>query len=308
MAKNSSFKAFLKALWLFFYQKHHHLLTPLFVLLLTLVLWALQSTLPQVSAYVEPGMFIVGLFFLGIPHGAIDHLLETNNLNTKPNLNFIIRYVSAAAIYLGIWFIFPNLALIFFLVYSAWHFGQGDMNEWQPHHTNNLKSWTWGTLILVIVLGGHVAETNTILTNMCVFNIPLNDKEGKIASAFFILLALLWAIVKQQPAMLISCMMLALGTQLPLITAFGLYFIGQHSVNGWSHLKRGLKVGNKDLFLKALPFSLRAFLLFVVIFLILQSSWLNYSNDRIIATFFVFISCISFPHVIAMHKFYKKSV
>lgn len=297
----------LKALGVFFYPKHHHLLTPLFVLLLTLVLWVLQSTLPQISTYIEAGMFIVGLFFLGIPHGAIDHLLESSNLNTNPNINFIIRYVSAATIYLGIWLIFPNLALIFFIVYSAWHFGQGDMNEWQPHHKNNFKNWAWGSLILAIVLGGHVTETNAILNDMGVFNIPLNDTEGKMASVFFIVLALIWAIVEQQYAMLISCMMLAVGTQLPLITAFGLYFIGQHSINGWSHLKRGLKVGNKCLFLKAFPFTLRASILFVVIFLILQSSWFNYSNDQVIATFFIFISCISFPHVIAMHKFYKKS-
>lgn len=287
-------------------QKYASLLTPFYVLALSLMLWFLQSTAPQVSAYVEPCLFVIGLFFLGIPHGAIDHLLESNNFKTKPTLNFIVKYVGTATIYFVLWVLLPNLALIFFLIYSAWHFGQSDINEWQPHHKNQLKSWAWGILVLAIVLGGHVTATNSILTNMKVLNIPFNNTQGKMISAFFIGIAIVWAIIERQKKMFISGLMLAVGIQLPLITAFGLYFIGQHSVNGWSHLKRGLNVGNKDLFLKALPFTLRAFILFIIIYIVLQSSWLNYSNEQVLATFFVFISCISFPHVIAMHKFYKK--
>ena len=302
MAKNPS----LKTLGQLLYHKHLSLLTPLSVLFLGILLWGIKSVVPNVSTYLESSLFVIGLFFLGIPHGAIDHLLESRNFDTKPTSNFIIKYVSAAAIYLILWLVLPNLALVFFLVYSAWHFGQGDINEWLPQNKNHFKSWAWGILIFAIVLGGHVSETNTILTNMNVNNIPLNDTEGRIASGFFIGFAIIWAIIERQKRMLISCLMLAVGVQLSLITAFGLYFIGQHSVNGWSHLKKGLKVGNKDLFIKAFPFTLRAFILFVVIYLVLQSSWLNYTNEQVLATFFVFISCISFPHVIAMHKFYKK--
>ena len=289
-----------------FNHKYPHLLTPLLVLFVTICLWVLQKTTPQISTYVEAILFIFGLLFLGIPHGAIDHLLESKNLSSKPNLGFIIKYLSFAAIYLIVWQIFPNLSLIFFLLYSAWHFGEGDLNEWLPKNKNTFKSWAWGAIILSIILGSHLNETNAILTNMKVFSIPINNEEGKISSIFFIFAGLVWAYFEQKGAMIISCLMLAVGTQLPLITSFGLYFIGQHSVNGWSHLKHDLKLNDKSLFVKALPFTIKAFVLFIAIYFVLKSSLLNYSNQQIIASFFILISCISFPHVIAMHKFYRK--
>jgi hypothetical protein len=38
----------------------------------------------------------------------------------------------------------------------------------------------------------------------------------------------------------------------------------------------------------------------------LERGWLTAFNGNWITAFFVFISCISFPHVIAMHGFYRK--
>jgi len=104
--------------------------------------------------------------------------------------------------------------------------------------------------------------------------------------------------------MLLSCLMLLVSIELPLISSFGLYFIGQHSLNGWSHLKQGMSVDNKSLYLKALPFTIGALLLFVVFIYLLKNDYLVEFNESLITIFFVFISCISFPHVMVMNRFY----
>jgi hypothetical protein len=54
--------------------------------------------------------------------------------------------------------------------------------------------------------------------------------------------------------------LLLLGIKTPLILAFGLYFIFQHSLNAWGHLKHGLnlKMDGFTLYKKALPFTLSA--------------------------------------------------
>jgi hypothetical protein len=117
-----------------------------------------------------------------------------------------------------------------------------------------------------------------------------------------------WAIFEKRWMMLLSSLMLLVSIELPLITSFGLYFIGQHSMNGWSHLKQGMKVNNTALYLKALPFTIGALILFAVFIYLLRNNYLSNFNENIITIFFVFISCISFPHVMAMNSFYNKRI
>ena len=94
---------------------------------------------------------------------------------------------------------------------------------------------------------------------------------------------------------------------LNMLSAFSLYFIGQHSLNGWRHLKNGLQTNSKTLYLKSLPFNLGAIGILVISYW-LNENYFDLKNNFEMATiFFVFLSCISFPHIIWMHKFYKKT-
>jgi hypothetical protein len=243
---------------------------------------------------------------VGIPHGAVDHLLDTDNIKSSIKLGFIINYIGLAFLNLILWILFPVGALIFFIAYSAWHFGQTDMKEWEHKKINALKNFTWGIMILSIILLGHVVETNRILTNMNTLEIPIHNIMGKQLSVLLSIVGITWAIFEKRWMMLLSSLMLLVSIELPLITSFGLYFIGQHSMNGWSHLKQGMKANNRDLYLKALPFTIGALVLFAAFIFLLSNNYLSAFNENFITIFFVFISCISFPHVMAMNKFYKK--
>jgi Brp/Blh family beta-carotene 15,15'-monooxygenase len=100
--------------------------------------------------------------------------------------------------------------------------------------------------------------------------------------------------------------LLFIGSLVPLIAAFGLYFIVQHSINAWVHLTNGLSSNNISLYKKALPFTLGAILLFIIIVIFNNNSLIQ--NDRIIPLFFIFLACISLPHVILMHSFYESRI
>ena len=156
-----------------------------------------------------------------------------------------------------------------------------------------------------IILLGHIAETNSILENMNALKIPINNILGKQISIFLAFVGILWAIYEKRWMMLLSSFMLLASIGLPLITSFGLYFIGQHSINGWSHLKEGMKANNTALYLKALPFTIGALFLFVAFIFLLRNNYLSELNENLITIFFIFISCISFPHVMVMNRFYK---
>jgi lycopene beta-cyclase len=299
-------KPFLQAWWAVTIVRYRNLLAPLILLLLALGLLVIHTNFPQTTGWVQPVLLSLGLFFLGIPHGAVDHLLESGNLKGTVNAFFVIKYLGFAAAFLALWLFFPNLAIFFFLGYSAWHFGQADMQQWQPRRKWPIKNWAWGASLLGIVLFGHVEATNTILANMKVLLLPLTDAQGKLAASLIVLAVVVWGLWERRPAMLLSVCMLAVGIQLPLLTAFGLYFIGQHSFNGWSHLKKGFQTDDLSLFKKAFPFTAGAFLLFGALLYCLEIGFLPAFNKHWVTAFFVFISCISFPHVIAMHGFYRK--
>ena len=297
--------AFLKYL----FYRHRKIIAPILLLTLTIGLLLLQQASPSIYSITEKVMLLGGLVLLGIPHGAIDHLLESNKLDTKPDIRFLVKYIGIGFSCFLIWLATPSFALFFFLVYSIWHFGQADWKEWRPASINSWNNIFWGTLLFGIILYGHAEETNLILKKLGDLELVYSKKNGFEMASLFAAIGIIWGVYKKCFPLIISCVMLWLGTGLPLITAFGLYFIGQHSFNSWTHLKKQMNVNNWALFKKALFFTVGAIFLYLVL---LYSMDLNTKiinmDPNTISTFFIFLSCISLPHVLVMNNFYKKFI
>lgn len=83
-------------------------------------------------------LLIVGFVLIGIPHGAVDHLLETKRWDYRRMPAFILSYLSVGILMAFIWYISPNTGLLLFLIYSAWHFGQADGALWQLKSATSL--------------------------------------------------------------------------------------------------------------------------------------------------------------------------
>lgn len=298
---------FINALFKDLYYLFRQHSVAVFTLLVALILWWLQSYFPSFLISVLPILFAIGLIGVGIPHGALDHLLDRDKIQHRIELKFVVKYLGAALVYGLLWLINPSLALIIFLLYSIWHFGQTDMQQWRLNRFRMIKSWIWGVLLFGILLIGHLQETNVVVSNLYVPVIPLSDGDSKFLSLIFFGLAAVCSITEKSFSMLLSVMMLGVGLHLPLTCSFGLYFIGQHSLHGWMHLKHGLVLNNKSLYMKALPFTLAAIGLFLIAYLFAKNKLTNPVLINWELVFYVFISCISFPHVLAMSGFYKKN-
>jgi len=300
------FKPFLLAVWWVVIAKLERIKPHQALALLAIGLWIAFTAVPPLFNYIQIILFTLGLLAIGIPHGAVDHLLENGHYLEKSKAGFILHYLFLAGINLVCWIYFPEYALVFFLLYSAWHFGQTDMQEWHPEEKSPFKNIAWGCLLLGIILCGHTLETNHILENLSVQQIPFDNLEGKLFTVILSIIGIAWSLLTKRKQMLFSVLMLAISIQLPLITSFGLYFIGQHSLNGWNHLKKGIKTNNASLYMKALPFTVGGAILFLVLAYFVKNNYLVQFNEHLLTVFFVFISCISFPHVMAMSRFYNK--
>ena len=198
-----------------------------------------------------------------------------------------------------IWHFAPILGLIFFLVYSAWHFGQTDMENWGI--SNPVIAFSWGASLLCFLFGTHFKEFNYILELIHVGAMP-NLTNPEYWSYAFLIWPLIFALYKQKWHWLGLIVYLFLAQNLGLLLSFGLYFIIHHSFTGWLNLKSKLQFSHAKMYLHALPFNLGAIFLYWLLFV-----KLGQDIQTNAAMFLVFLSCVSFPHVICMSKFYQKN-
>lgn len=279
----------------------------IFGLTVAILLFACLLFFPNNFNTIQYILFAVGLLTVGFPHGAIDHLLIIGLFQEKINYQFILKYIAVFFLYFILWLFFPNLSMLIFIAYSIWHFGQCDLQEWKLNNSNNFKIVLWGTLLFGIMLLGHLNETNRIINNLGVTKIAISMSIANIIGPTLTVIGLLWSFLEKRMAMTFSVLMLSIGLFLPLLTCFAIYFIAQHSLFGWMHLKKGLNTNNFSLFKKALPFNLGAVLFFMLTIYLVQIDFLQTQKTDLTALFFMFIACISLPHVIAMNKFYQKA-
>jgi Brp/Blh family beta-carotene 15,15'-monooxygenase len=237
---------------------------------------------------------LLGMVLIGIPHGALDHLYS-KDYQFRRNLTFhIIKYLGLGLLVLLLFWMSPLVGLIFFLLYSSWHFGEADFLHWKIK--NNLFSFVWGMYFLGGLLISHFNESQLVIREMFV-NLTLDESFSNLIGNIWILVGgfffLFW---KQNRCIFYGVLTLILLKFLPLIPAFAVFFIGQHSIHGWTSLRSSLKETNLNLWLKALPFSIGAILLLPLISVFSVLNW---------GQIFIFFASLSFPHVFFTSKVLK---
>lgn len=275
--------------------------------------WLLAvAVLSVLSALGSPGMaeagntaLLVGLAAIGIPHGALDAVtgITWGGQRTGP---FYLRYLAVMVATLLLWWWAPTGAVAVFVLASVWHFGQGDAAAWLGERQG---AWAvaWGGLTLAFILGFHPDEVGQILTPLGIHPAALQAltaQANAIHSALWCGIgAMSFAAVlgRKWPLLLALCA-LALTHRLPLLWAFGSYFIFHHSLMGWHHLRRHSGWSHRKLWLHGAPFTAGAFL-----FLIGGAVWASAGELRW-GVLFALLSAISLPHILESHRFLGQKI
>ena len=244
-------------------------------------------------------ILIFGLLTLGIPHGALDHLTESLVKKQKISLKFVIIYLLMMLPIFIIWYWSPSLALLLFILYSAWHFGQTELNYWGIK--NYFLGFLWGILLFAYLFLSHLKEFSEILNMLSIDMIEFPPLISFYFQRGVLFSAVLLAVFYKKLEWILIILFFFLARSQSLILTFGLYFIFQHSRIGWLDLKKRLNYSNIKMFKNALPFNIGAIVLFIIFSIALK---LDLKSSIVYS--FVFLSAISFPHVICMHLFYSK--
>ncbi len=245
------------------------------------------------------------LLATGIPHGAGDHLIA-QKIASRENLTFyikpfIIYYLGIMLGYAGLWYITPLISFVIFIAISVFHFGDmEDLDEIAPKqlYLNLARTVFLGTGMLSFILFSHWNEVVEIVSLM---QVPIPEKIPEkllYVSLFFLILGFQ---KKNSTHFFNTFLTLIAGYFLPLIPAFICYFSCCHAVYSFRGMKKHLELPFLELYKKLAPFSLGAFFLGIsYIFLV--------SRDLQIYPIFIFLSLLTLPHFILMHKLIKRPI
>ena len=203
-----------------------------------------------ISSQFQYFFFFTGIILLGVPHGAADLLVATQNARNETKsfskILFFTNYLLRLIFFGAVLYFFPLAGYLIFILFAAYHFGETDLHQFKTKSiVGKLFIVSYGLLILGVILLNHFEEVKPIFT--------LFDPSGKYSLAlnyvetnrYIILLALCllffistfsyFLINKlKQPHpkrfLLHFTFILFILFHLPMILGFTFYFVVWHSV------------------------------------------------------------------------------
>lgn len=243
---------------------------------------------------------VVGLALVGIPHGALDEVIELKKQPSMSRWWFYARYLTIIAVVMALWHVLPAAGLLIFLIYSAYHFGQTDFVEMGVG--SSVGAFAWGSWVLMFLLYSHPDASTEVLRHM---GVSWCIERSNVSYGFIALGGMMWlalAVRYRKASWLVTLVILAIGSQLSLFQAFSLYFIGLHSTTGWKHLRNELGVTNIAMQRMALPYTAGALLLFGALVVLGMEGGERAMRE---SSFYIFLACVSLPHILVMRRAYR---
>lgn len=263
----------------------------------------------------------IGLvLLLGIPHGAVDHVLFFSTKRAG-RFTFYSFYFLGMGLVCMLWWHFPVFSFLSFLFLSAFHFGQSQFVTYGfPPFSRTVIYFTWGISILSGLIWYKKEELNSIIETYPDLEIlaPITQYNGMdtvLWTSTILFIALVSFHVRDKLTVLnftkelvFLGMLHCIFFMLPFLIGFTVYFTIFHSLcvlhQEFHSLKGFIRFLNVNKFLKMLlPFSLISILFF---FLGLYSSSVDLIPVSEFLLVLIGISVLTVPHSIVMDLFYGK--
>ena len=277
-------------------------------------LW-ITSLLPEAF---ELFLGFILIFTFGMVHGSND-IMIVDKLSKKTNSTFfkiLSTYLLVVTAAILIFYFIPVLALVLFILFSAYHFGEQHWEEVLSNLSLPLQKiffFCYGLLILYLVFLFNVEDVIEIIYEIT--SLELNGIYAlEMTQILFVILFLItgYAVYKKHIAIksvlreLFSLLVFAIiFNSSSLIWGFTIYFIFWHSIPSLldqiTFIYGDLKKKSILKYVKAaLPYWLVSLVGIAVLFLIFKD------EKHFHSLFFAFIAAVTFPHAIVMLRMFSK--
>ncbi|MBT8187586.1 MAG: Brp/Blh family beta-carotene 15,15'-dioxygenase, partial [Croceitalea sp.] len=270
-------------------------------------LW-LSTSFPEVlQSFMAYGLILT----FGVLHGANDINLivksKSTNTNNQSIKRVLLYYILTVVTILVIFFLYPQLALLLFIVLSGYHFGEQHFENKlsEADKFEKLLYLSYGLTILFMIFLINFNEVNEIIneiSNMA-FSIEIYRTGLIVFGGLFILnLTYLWYTkklkVKIYEELFYLLVFYVIFNTASLIWGFCIYFILWHSIPSlYDQMNYLYGETNKSTFLNYLRSSWLYWLISVVGLGILLLVF-GENHQFFISILLYFLAAITFPHVI----------
>ena len=263
--------------------------------------------------------FVV-IFLFGILHGANDLALYqkiNEGKNTISLKKIILYYIGVVILGALLFFTFPMIALVLFILFSGYHFGEQHWNkldEEKKNKTQTIFQTIYGLFILFLLFQFHELEVKQIIFQISKTSIDLLDFKI-ITLVIGILLIVSGIFLNSNTSKFKSEIILNIFYLLvfaivfktaDLIWAFAIYFVVWHSfpsIKEQIHFLYGsYSIKNFKRYFKS------AFVYWIISLFGIAILYFLFKDKEIFnALFFSFLAAITFPHTIVIIKMQNKA-
>ena len=292
---------------------------------ITIIVISIYPWLETLAFQTQLEITLALIFLLGIPHGAIDHiLLKKKQQDKKAQIQFYISYLSLIVLYVIAWILLPYLSLVIFFIISFYHFGQSQFSDLKITEKNLFKKLLylfWGAsiisglfyhhyekLIVFFLETSHFSETARIITPFSLYYFSILSSVATILTMAYILLVKIKSKGRFISEIGIFLLLHLAFLTIPPLLAFALYFAIWHSLKvlheEYVFLGKRRKNFELNQFIKELlPFSLISIV--GVIILLLSFSYFEFTISPFFLTI-IFLSVLTLPHSVVMDNWYQR--
>ena len=257
-----------------------------------------------------------GVLTLGILHGANDLEIISKSFKGKlNNLYFksILIYISVVLLGAVLFFTLPALSLIFFVLFSSYHFGEQHWEDRLSFSIFHFAFYTlYGAFIFFLMFTLQYDSVVAVIEKISGYRLGFEFFQFTALLLGIILLitmlfegSIRFHLIKEGLLLLLLSGIFYVGS---LWFAFAFYFVVWHSFPSLSdQLKFLYGVMNFESFLKYFKHSM-IYWLASLISLYLVYSYVDFEADYFMPMFFSFLAAITFPHTIVMGLMKHKNV
>jgi beta-carotene 15,15'-dioxygenase len=285
-----------------------------------------QQYIQPVSATLQFIIFLTGIILLGVPHGAADLLVATQNAEDEKKsfskIKFFVNYLGRLILFAAILWFFPLMGNLLFILFAAYHFGETDLYLFNTNNAaGKLFVISYGLVILGVILLNHIEEMKPLIESFdysgkYMFLINWLDKYRYPVLSFlgvfffaatFIFFSTKNSGLQSQGQFLIQFgIILFILFNLPMILGFTFYFIVWHSVLSLRNIVTYLrKDGLLPIAIIAKQISIYSVIAMMGIFLFGLTGFMVVSNNAAMVYIFLGLAVLTAPHMQIMHNMYK---
>ena len=253
---------------------------------------------------------MTGILTFGVIHGANDVILLNKNLE-KPALNsrYLILLYSLMVLLSAIFFFyFSVIALMFFVLYSSYHFGEQQWTLFEKKKINlSFLLFSYGIFIFSMLFIFNKQDVSKIIYDITSILITENQfLNFFIISSSCLCFSIIFfykKIIRQLSTQLVLLVLLSILFYLSdLMLSFAVYFVFWHSIP--SIVEQTNYIFGQNNYKSFIKYFKKAFIYWVVsmIGLIVFFYFLKDNQSLLISVFFSFLAAITLPHTLVIFR------